>query len=76
MVVDGRQPAREGATISAHGDVVGAVTSGNFSPMLETAIALGFVSPTFAIGDAVTFDVRGRTLEGYLADLPFVEKKL
>ena len=76
MIVDGRQPAREGAAISAHGEVVGAVTSGNFSPMLETAIALGFVKPSVAIGDAVTFDVRGRTLEGYLTDLPFVEKRL
>jgi len=76
FIVNGRQPARDGATISAHGKVIGEVTSGNFSPMLETAIALGFVSPDVAVGDAVAFDVRGRTLEGYIADLPFVEKKL
>ena len=76
MIIGGRQPARDGAAISAHGRVVGAVTSGNFSPMLETAIALGFVAPDVAIGDAVAFDVRGRTLEGYIADLPFVEKRL
>lgn len=76
MVVDGRQPARDGATISANGEPIGVVTSGNFSPMLERAIALGFVHPSVAVGDAVTFDVRGRTLEGYLTDLPFVEKRL
>lgn len=76
MVVDGRQPARDGATISANGEPIGVVTSGNFSPMLERAIALGFVDPSVTTGDAVTFDVRGRTLEGYLTDLPFVEKRL
>ncbi|MEY2467901.1 MAG: aminomethyltransferase [Actinomycetota bacterium] len=76
MIVDGRQPAREGSTISAHGNTIGHVTSGNYSPMLETAIALGFVQPEVAIGDAVSFDVRGRTLTGYIADLPFVEKRL
>ncbi|MEY2397786.1 MAG: aminomethyltransferase [Actinomycetota bacterium] len=76
MIVNGRQPARDGAVITADGTEIGVVTSGNYSPMLETAIALGFVSPAVAIGDAVTFDVRGRILEGYIADLPFVEKKL
>ncbi len=76
MIVTGRQPARDGAVISADGAPIGVVTSGNYSPMLETAIALGFVSPDAAVGDAVSFDVRGRTLEGYIADLPFVEKRL
>nr|MBA2608795.1 glycine cleavage system protein T [Actinomycetota bacterium] len=76
MIVDGRQPAREGSSIHADGHQVGVVTSGNFSPTLGTAIALGLISPTVAIGDAIHFDVRGKTLEGYVADLPFVEKRL
>ena len=76
FVIPGRQPARDGAVISAHGEPIGAVTSGNFSPMLETAIALGFVTPDVVVGDSVSFDVRGRTLEGYIADLPFVQKRL
>jgi aminomethyltransferase len=76
MVVEGRQPARDGAVVSRDGTAVGAVTSGNFSPMLETAIALGFLDPSVAVGDAVTFDVRGRTLNGTVVQLPFVEKRL
>ena len=76
MVIEGRQPARDGATVAKEGTDVGVVTSGNFSPMLETAIALGFLDPSVAIGDAVTFDVRGRTLNGTVVKTPFVEKKL
>ncbi len=76
MVIEGRQPARDGAAVSAGGQEVGVVTSGNFSPMLETAIALGFLAPTVEIGHAVTFDVRGRTLNGTVVKLPFVEKRL
>jgi aminomethyltransferase len=76
MIVEGRQPARDGAIVSSGDAEVGTVTSGNFSPMLETAIALGFLSPSVAIGDAVTFDVRGRTLTGTVVKTPFVEKRL
>ncbi len=76
MVVEGRQPARDGTVVSRDGAAVGVVTSGNFSPMLETAIALGFLAPSVAVGDVVTFDVRGRTLNGTVVKLPFVEKRL
>jgi aminomethyltransferase len=76
MVIEGRQPARDGAVVSKSASEVGTVTSGNFSPMLETAIALGFLEPSVEVGDAVTFDVRGRTLNGTVVQLPFVEKRL
>jgi aminomethyltransferase len=76
MIVEGRQPARDGAVVAREGVDVGVVTSGNFSPMLETAIALGFLDLSVAIGDTVTFDVRGRTLNGTVVKTPFVEKRL
>jgi aminomethyltransferase len=77
MVIEGRQPARDGTIVSnATGEPIGVVTSGNFSPMLESAIALGFLEPNAEIGDPVTFDVRGRTLTGNIVKTPFVEKKL
>lgn len=76
MVVEGRQPARDGTVVSRDGVEVGIVTSGNYSPMLETAISLGFLDPSVAVGDAVTFDVRGKTLTGQVVKLPFVEKRL
>ncbi len=43
FAVDGRQPPREGAEILHRATPVGMVTSGNFSPMLEHGIAMGFV---------------------------------
>jgi aminomethyltransferase len=52
---------------------VGTVTSGNFSPILGHGIALAFVEPTVAIGDAVMIDVRGTMLVGRVVDTPFVK---
>jgi aminomethyltransferase len=50
------------------------VTSGNFSPMLETGIALALVHPDTAIGDAVVINGRGRTMPAQVVGLPFVPK--
>ena len=76
--LDGRQPARDGATVHLPGDAarVGVVSSGNFSPMLDHAIALAFVDTATALvpGDALECDVRGRRLAGRVAALPFVAK--
>ena len=69
----GRQPRRDGADIIANGARVGTTTSGNFSPMLEVGIALGFIDAdeNLEIGDAISVEVRGRTVEADLVPLPF-----
>ncbi len=48
IALEGRQPAREGATVLVRGSdqVLGSVTSGNFSPILDHAIALALVANT------------------------------
>ena len=73
LVTEGRQPPREGSSIEHDGVTVGLVTSGNFSPMLETGIAMGFfdTSSGLAAGDEVQVVVRGRALSGRLVSLPF-----
>jgi len=71
--IDGRRPAREGAPVLVDGRQAGNVTSGNFSPTLGHAIALGFVPPDVEIGAAVQCDVRGQLLDGRIVKLPFVE---
>ena len=43
FVASGRQPLREGADVCRGTEPVGVVTSGNFSPMRERGIGLGFV---------------------------------
>lgn len=72
IATEGRRPARADCEISIDGDVVGTVTSGNFSPVLGHGIALGFVPPDTAEGAAVTIDVRGKQLPGRVAATPFV----
>jgi aminomethyltransferase len=74
MTTEGRQPPREGATVSHDGAVVGAVTSGNFSPILGHGIALGFLDPTIEPGTDIQIDVRGKSLPARVVDLPFVRR--
>ena len=70
--VEGRRPPREGQAVLRDGEVVGEVTSGNFSPMLETGIALAFVPPDADIGDELAVDMRGTLVPASVVKLPFV----
>ena len=54
------------------GQVVGALTSGNFSPVLGHGIGPGFVPPSVEAGTPVTVDVRGTALPGTVVPTPFV----
>ena len=73
---EGRRPPREGSSILKDGVVIGSVTSGNFSPILEHGIALGFVYPNTEIGDEVVIDVRGTELQGRVVSYPFYKKAI
>ena len=77
VVAATRQPPREGSAVHVDGHVVGTVTSGNFSPVLEHGIGLCLVASDGAPapGDAVELEVRGRTLAATCARLPFVGKR-
>lgn len=70
--VEGRRPPREGQAVLRDGEIVGEVTSGNFSPMLETGIALAFVPPDADIGDVLAVDMRGTPTPATVVKLPFV----
>ncbi|MBW3650494.1 MAG: glycine cleavage system aminomethyltransferase GcvT [Actinobacteria bacterium] len=75
IVVEGRQPPREGHTVLIDGKPSGTVTSGNFSPVLGKGIALAFVSPDVVPGTPVEVDIRGRATAGEVVPLPFVGRK-
>jgi aminomethyltransferase len=62
FVADGRQPLRDGSNVVAEGEVVGILTSGNYSPMRECGIGLGYVEAEAQLldGDIVTIVQRGR----------------
>ncbi len=72
IVVEGRQPPRQGYTVKVGEQTVGEVTSGNFSPVLERGIAMAFVQPDVGENAAVTVEARGRTLAGRVVRMPFV----
>ena len=50
----------------------GEVTSGTFSPTLQTSIAMARVPREVKVGDAVQVDVRGKLLNAQVVKMPFV----
>lgn len=73
LLLDGRQPAREGATLLSGGREVGTVTSGGFSPTLERPIAMGYITTDLAAtGTALEVEVRNKRLAAQVCALPFV----
>jgi aminomethyltransferase len=74
LVLEGRQPPRQGNPVLVDGKPAGEVTSGNFSPVLERGIALAFLPPDVGPGAPVEVDVRGRALPARVAKLPLVKR--
>ena len=70
----GRQPLRAGYPVLVDSAAVGALTSGNFSPVLGRGIGMGFLPPDLPEGTAVDVDARGRRLACNVVALPFVAK--
>jgi aminomethyltransferase len=72
LLVDGRRPPRAGYAVTRDGVAVGEVTSGNFSPTLERAIALAFLPPETEDGAEVAVDLRGTGIPATVVKPPFV----
>jgi aminomethyltransferase len=56
--------------------VVGEVTSGSFSPLLQTGIGLAYLWPgdVVGVGDEVVVDIRGRRGAATVVRTPFVDR--
>jgi aminomethyltransferase len=74
LLVEGRQPVREGAlVVDGEGNEVGKVTSGGFSPSLEAPIAMAYVPLASAEpGSRIEMAQRGRVYQGVVTPMPFV----
>ena len=74
LLVDGRQPVREGARIlDGEGNEVGRVTSGGHSPSLGRPIAMGYVATALAEPrTALKLEQRGKLFEAEVTPMPFV----
>jgi aminomethyltransferase len=74
LIVEGRQPLRDGGEVVVDGDSVGSLTSGNYSPVLERGIGLGLLTGDMQVGTPVSVALRGREIAACVTALPFVRK--
>jgi aminomethyltransferase len=74
VLVEGRQPLRDGARVHFEGRDLGALSSGNFSPVLERGIGLGLCNELLEVGAPLEVELRGREVKASVAALPFVRK--
>ncbi|WP_260484309.1 glycine cleavage system aminomethyltransferase GcvT [Sphingomicrobium flavum] len=74
LLVDGRQPVREGALVlDKEANEVGKVTSGGHSPSLGRPIAMAYVPSHLAeTGTQVKLEQRGKLFQAEVVDMPFV----
>lgn len=76
IATEGRRPPRDGATVLRNGEMIGVVTSGNYSPSLEHGVALALCrAGSVATNDDLVVVVRGQELAGRAVTTPFVGRR-
>jgi aminomethyltransferase len=74
-MVDRGIPRHDYQIKNSEGGIIGKVTSGTISPVLNIGIGLGYVAtPNSNIGAEIFIDVRGKALKAEVVKLPFVVK--
>lgn len=73
FVVDGRRPPRPGYELRS-GASTGAISSGNYSPVLGHGIAMGYLSPPVDAGADLEVSMRGTWVPATIVKPPFVKK--
>jgi aminomethyltransferase len=75
LSVEGRMPAREGATVWVSDTRIGVLTSGGFAPSLNMPIAMAMIASEYAAdGTAVEIEVRGKRIAATVVPMPFKQK--
>lgn len=75
VVLTDRGVPRQDYDVYRDDEVVGRVTSGNFSPTLGTGIALAYGPPGLAAeGGQVAVEARGRRMSGDIVKPPFIKR--
>ena len=74
LLIEGRQPVREGAAVvDAAGVEIGRVTSGGFAPSVGAAIAMAYVPTALATpGTTIQLSQRGKVHSATVTAMPFV----
>jgi len=72
LILPGRSAPRARYPILFQGTIIGHITSGSYSPTLDTSIAMGYVLVRHsAVGGVVDIDMRGRNAPARIVPLPF-----
>jgi len=75
IIFDERAFPRKDYDIKKDGNVIGKITSGTVSPIIEKPIALGYVNTEFAKeGEELEVIVRNKPVKAKVTKLPFVKK--
>jgi len=75
MISDEKSFPRHGYDISLNGKVIGQITSGTVSPIIDKPIAMGYVPAELsAEGSKVNFLIRGKEFPAVVVKFPFVKK--
>ncbi len=78
ILLEGRAPARTGSVVrlaDSPDEIMGWVSSGNYSPSLKKGIALAYLDrPHIKAGIPVLLDYHGRQVKGVTVKTPFLKK--
>ena len=74
LVLEGKIPARHGASLLVNDETVGEITSGLFSPTLQSPIALARIKNSSPDGELFAA-VRGKRIAAKIIALPFVKNR-
>lgn len=75
MISDEKVFPRHGYDLTVDGKVVGHITSGTVSPVLDKAVAMGYVDIAHVSeGNKVNFLIRGKEFPAVITKLPFIKK--
>jgi len=66
--------AREGYEVFHRNHSIGKVTSGNYAPTLEKAIAIVLVNEKLAVGAVVEIQIRNNRIKAEVVELPFYRR--
>ncbi|MDQ6975989.1 MAG: glycine cleavage system aminomethyltransferase GcvT [Mariprofundaceae bacterium] len=78
LQLTGRGIAREGYPVLHQGILVGNVTTGQYSPLAETGIALAYIDidPSHAQADDFAVEIRNKAVAAKVTALPFVRSRV
>jgi len=75
LIIEDKAFPRHGYEITSEGEVVGLVTSGTVSPVLDQGIALAYVRADLAeLGNILKMVIRGKEVPCKVVTLPFIHK--